>query len=318
MSLSTAPVSVIVPCLNAEATLGEALDSVFAQTVPPIEVLLIDDRSQDRSVEVARSFGSRVRVFQNPQRGPGAARRLGVTQARGEFIAFIDADDVIVPAKHERQLAVLEANEPYTIVHTGSLHYWNDGSRPERVRTGADQATGRCTRVIFERNPVCGASTMISRSLAIELGNYDPDLIGTEDFGMSLIASVFCNFVYVPEPLYRIRQHGSNLTRRKSHMAYYHWLAQERFRLRCPGAFDALPPQSVQSCMIDPVLRAVREAYWTRNGDGYARLLQLAHTLAPDDAELQQFWRRRWMPMRGLRLWDRVGSLLRAPAAGVS
>ena len=67
MSGSTASVSVITPCLNAEGTLGEALESVFAQTVPPIEVLVIDDDSRDRSIEIARSFGPRVRGVKSPE-----------------------------------------------------------------------------------------------------------------------------------------------------------------------------------------------------------------------------------------------------------
>ena len=78
MSLSTAEVSVIVPCRDAASTLGEALESALAQTVKPLEVLVIDDGSRDRSARVARKFGAPVRVLMASQRGPGAARRLGV------------------------------------------------------------------------------------------------------------------------------------------------------------------------------------------------------------------------------------------------
>ncbi len=306
MSDSTAPITVIVPSLNAEHTLGEALESVFDQTAPPMEVLVIDDGSTDRSVAVARSFNSRVRVLRNPSRGPGAARRLGVTEGRGTYVAFIDADDVIEPAKHEKQLAVLDGGDPYTFVHTGSVLRWSDGSRPSYQRKGSELATGRCTQVIFERNPVCGASTMLRRSLILELGNYDPDLFGTEDFGMSLIASTRCEFVYIPDPLYVMVQHAENITRRLCHMAYYHWLAQERFRRHCPGAFEQLPRVSVQRYMVEPVLQAVREAYWRRDSTDYMRLLRLAISLAPDDPEMRQLWRRRRLPMKVLRTWDRM------------
>ena len=85
MSASTAPITIIIPCLNAESTLGEAIESVLAQTVRPAEILVIDDTSRDRSVDVAKSFGATVRVLKNPSRGPGAARRIGVKEARGEF-----------------------------------------------------------------------------------------------------------------------------------------------------------------------------------------------------------------------------------------
>ena len=299
-------VTVIVPCLNAEPTLGEALASVFAQTVPPEEVLVVDDGSTDRSVEVAHSFGPRVRVLRNPGRGPGAARRIGVTEARGRYIAFIDADDAIEPRKHELQLTELERCGGEVVAHTGSLFYWPDGSREPRVRVGAELAVGRCTQVVFERNPICGASSMLARRLIRELGNYDPELFGTEDFGMSLLASARWDFVYVPGPLYRIRQHGTNLTRRRCHMAYYHWLAQERFRQRCPEAFAALPAESVQRYMIEPVVRTAKAAYVQRDERDYLKVLRLARRLAPEDADLQRLWRRRYVPMGVLRTWDRV------------
>ncbi len=307
MSDSVGPISVIVPCRNAEATLAEALESVFAQSVKPLEILFIDDQSTDNSAKIARSFGPTVRVLNNPARGPGAARRLGVLEAKGTFIAFIDADDVIEPSKHERQLAVLEKGDPFTLAHTGSIAYWPDGSRPAYQRKGAEQAVGRhCTQVVFERNPVCGASSMLRREVILALGNYDPDLFGTEDFGMNLIASTCCEFVYLPEPLYRMRQHDNNITGRKAHMAYVHWLAQEKFRQRCPEAFGRLSADSVRQFMIEPVLRTVKEAYWRREAGDYRRLLKLAMQLDGKDPFIGKLWRRRFLPMSFLRLWDRL------------
>lgn len=316
---STRPtVSVIIPCLNAEATLAEAINSVLAQTVPPLEVLVIDDGSTDRSVAVAASYGSRVRVMYNDLGGPGAARRMGVREARGEYVAFVDADDAVEPSKHEKQLEILTARDSHTLVHTGAMIFWSDNLQPPVERPGGEQAIGRCLQAVFERNPVCGASTMLRRSVLLELGNYDADLFGTEDFGMSLMAASCCEFVYIPEPLYRIRRHGANLSGRSCHMAYMHWLAQERFRQRRPGAFAELPVESVQQFMIDPVLRAVKEAHWRRETSDYARLLKLAHRIAPDDAEIRRLWHKRWIPMGALRAWDRFSTGLHPAAAEVS
>lgn len=302
----TPAVSVIIPCLNAADTLAEAISSALEQTVAPLEVLVIDDGSTDRSIAVAESFGSNVRVLHNTIGGPGAARQIGVDAASGEYIAFVDADDSLDPTKHEKQLAVLQNNGPHTLVHTGSTIFWSDNRMPPTQRTGGEQATGRCLQTVFERNPVCGASSMLRRDLIVELGNYDPDLIGTEDFGMSLMAASCCEFVYLPEPLYRIRKHDANLSSRLCHMAYMHWLAQERFRLRRPEAFARLPETSVRQYMIEPVLRAVRQAHYARNGRNYRRLLELAHRLAPDDPEIRRIWQKRWIPMQALRAWDRM------------
>jgi len=305
MSFSTARVSVIIPCLNAERTLGDALDSVFAQTVRPMEVLVIDDHSTDRSAVVARKHHPSVRVLTNPSRGSGAARRLGVEQARGDFIAFVDADDMIHPLKHEKQLVVLENSDPHTLVHTGAWLQWADGRQATRQRRSAQSATGRCMWTIFESNPVCGASTMLRRSVILEVGNYDAALFNCADFGMSLVASTCCDFVYLPEPLYVITRHANNVSSRKADMAYHHWLAQEKFRRRFPAAFATLPPDSIRRYMVEPVLRAVREAYWRRESVGYRRLVELAMRLAPDDPVMQRFYRRRYWPMRVLRWLDR-------------
>ena len=306
MSISTAPVTVIIPCLNGADTLGEAIDSALRQTAPPIEVLVIDDGSTDGSVAVAKSCGPKVRVLRNPERGPGAARKVGVSQAKGTFIGYVDADDTIEPTKHEKQLAVLENSDPHTLVHTDTTLYWPDGSQPERRRQRGHEAVGRCTQTVFETNPVCGASTMLRRSVILELGNYRSELFGTEDLGMSLIASTCCDFVYIDEPLYRIRRHDTNITRRGSHMAVVHWLAQDYFRQTCPDGFAKLPARSVQQYMIDPVLQAVRRAYWERDPRDYRRLLKLAVSLAPEDPEIRRFWQRRHVPTWAMRLRDRL------------
>ena len=305
MKDSIAPVTVVIPCLNMESTLAEAIESVLAQTAKPTEVLVMDDGSTDRSIDIARSFGQPVRVLPNRDGCTGGARGGGTTEATGTFITFCDADDTIHPTKIEKQLAVLENSHPETLVHTGAEIFFDDGSRPPYIRKGGETATGRdCLQTIFECNPICGASVMMRRLTILKLGNYDPELRGTDDYCMSLVAATRCEFVYIDEPLYRMRRHNSNMTNRKANMAYFHWLSQEKFRQSCPEAFAQLPSESVQKYMIEPVLQTVREAYWQRKPVGYRRLLNLAAQVAPNETDIQQFWRRRWWPMSMLRLWD--------------
>jgi len=306
VSDSAAPITVIIPCLNAEETLCEALQTVFAQTVTPLEVLVIDDGSRDRSVQVAKSFGPRVLVLRNPGRGPGAARKQGVLQARGTYIAFVDADDRLAPAKHERQLAILENSDEHTLVHTGSSIFGSNERLPPHVRAGGELATGRCARAVFEHNPMCGASAMLRKSLILKLGNFDADLFVSEDYSLWLRASTCCEFVYLPDVLYHIRRHDRNITHRLNYKAYSHWTAQDRFRHRHPEAFAQLPQDSIREYMVEPVLRAAREAYWRRDGQDYGRLIRLAYQLAPDDPQILRLWQRRRWPMAALRLWDRL------------
>lgn len=103
-------VSVVIPCYNGAGFLGEALASVLAQTHPVLEVILVDDGSTDDSAEIAAAFGSPVRVLRQPNRGESVARNRGVRESRGEWIAFLDADDAWLPERLAAQFAQCPAD----------------------------------------------------------------------------------------------------------------------------------------------------------------------------------------------------------------
>ncbi len=101
-------ISVIIPAYNREDLIGETLESLLAQSLPALEILVVDDGSTDRTPSVARSFGAPVRVIPKENAGPGAARNRGIKEARGTFLHFFDSDDIAVPNKHEVQRRVLD------------------------------------------------------------------------------------------------------------------------------------------------------------------------------------------------------------------
>lgn len=101
--MTDALVSCIVPTYNGEAFLAEALDSIFAQTYRPIEVIVADDGSTDATLRIAARYGSAVRILQQANGGPASARNLGVRHASAPFLAFLDQDDVWYPEKLARQ-----------------------------------------------------------------------------------------------------------------------------------------------------------------------------------------------------------------------
>jgi glycosyltransferase involved in cell wall biosynthesis len=123
-------VSVVVPFLNAEAFLEECIGSVLAQTYPRWELLLVDDGSTDRSTEIARTCATRhpqrVRCLEHPvprNRGVSAARNAGLQSAGGEYVAFLDADDVWLPEKLDEQVRCLEQHPDAVMVY-GRMRYW--------------------------------------------------------------------------------------------------------------------------------------------------------------------------------------------------
>jgi len=108
--MSTTLVSILIPCHNAAPWLAETLESALAQSWRPTEVIVVDDGSADDSLAIARRFETRgVTILAQPNRGASAARNAAYRAARGEYIQFLDADDLLATDKIERQLRLLEA-----------------------------------------------------------------------------------------------------------------------------------------------------------------------------------------------------------------
>jgi glycosyltransferase involved in cell wall biosynthesis len=101
-------VTAIVPNYNRETLVGETISNLLAQTLPPSEIIVIDDGSTDKSVDVIRSFGDKVKLIQQPNQGPGAARNAGLQVATGDFVQFQDSDDLLSLNKIEAQTKLLE------------------------------------------------------------------------------------------------------------------------------------------------------------------------------------------------------------------
>jgi glycosyltransferase involved in cell wall biosynthesis len=171
-------VSVIIPAYRAARTIGRALDSVLAQTRPPDEVLVIDDGSPDDLAAVVAGYGGPVRLLRQRNGGASSARNFGIDQARGNLIAFLDADDYWEPTKLERQLDVLRRHpevglvagrffeEPPGRPRTGPSGFTPAGLR-DRVRTGRGaEAFALAARVwtgtVLVRREVLGEHRFVS------------------------------------------------------------------------------------------------------------------------------------------------------------
>ena len=122
-------VSTIIPVFNRAAMLAEAVGSVIAQSYRPVEVIIVDDGSTDDTAAVAHALAAEqrdiIRVLHQPNGGVGRAREAGRLAARGEFIQYLDSDDLLLPGKFEHQIAALDAQ-------TGSGHRIRSGALPRR------------------------------------------------------------------------------------------------------------------------------------------------------------------------------------------
>lgn len=140
-------VTVIMPVFNASATLAQALGSVLWQGYEAIEVIAVDDGSTDDSRQLLATYGDAVRVLHQSQQGPAAARNLALQHARGEYIAFVDADDVWLPGKLLSQVAYLQAHPDVSAVF-GRFMRWETPTGERRfaeppARAAYEQAATR-------------------------------------------------------------------------------------------------------------------------------------------------------------------------------
>lgn len=126
-----ADISVIIPVYNCERYLAEAIESVLVQQYQPIEIIIVDDGSRDRTAEVARSFGDSVQYHCQAQSGAATARNLGISLAKAEYFAFLDADDRWTEDKLTRQMAVFESEPEIEMV----LGYVQNFHSPELDET---------------------------------------------------------------------------------------------------------------------------------------------------------------------------------------
>lgn len=164
----TPRVSCIIPAFNSERFVGEAIASVLAQSHQPVEVIVVDDGSTDATADAVRRCGPAVRYIHQPNAGPPAARNAGIRVARGDFIAFLDADDRWHPEKLARQLALFDAEPGLDCCLTLVRLFWEAGLRAEEM---AYREKGR-----VEVETQQQSSMLVRRAAFDVVGLFDPDL----------------------------------------------------------------------------------------------------------------------------------------------
>lgn len=201
----TPVVTVVIPACNAQQTLADTLESALAQTCRDIEILVVDDGSSDQSASIAKGYAARdgrVRLIEQANGGVARARNRGVAEARGAYIAPLDADDLWHPAKLERQLRALEAAGP----NVGLAYSWSRLIDAEGRVTGAlppSHAEGYVLHRHLAWNFIGNGSTPLFRAELLRDHLYDPSLRdahceGGEDYLLQLRLARRYAFVRVP------------------------------------------------------------------------------------------------------------------------
>lgn len=212
--MTTFPViSVVIATRNCAEFLDATLQSVLEQTITAIEVLIIDDASEDDTPAVVRSYlgDHRVRYFPFRRLGQSEAKNAGCQLARGSFIAFLDADDVWLPTKLEQQLADFLA-EPAVGVNSTSRFFIDPKGYCLSCSLTSIPSGDPHHSLLSTGNWICFSSVMIRRSSIFNAGLFDPTISLAIDYDLWLRISKYCRFSALQEPLVLYRTGHANLS----------------------------------------------------------------------------------------------------------
>jgi glycosyltransferase involved in cell wall biosynthesis len=203
--MTLASISVIIPVYNGERYLAETIDSVLAQTCLPSEIIVVDDGSTDATAAVGKRYASQLSYDRQPHRGLAVTLNRGIQLARCDLLAFLDADDLWLPTKLEKQVAGLQADSRIDGAFCHLINFLSpdvDGTTRQRLRVPVEPQAG-----IFK------SAMLIRRESFMRVGLFD-ETIHMGDFvdWYAKAQELKLVMTMLPEVLVRRRVHGNNMS----------------------------------------------------------------------------------------------------------
>lgn len=223
-------VSVIIPVYNSERYLSEAIDSALRQIYPHIEVIAIDDGSTDSSFRILLRYGDSIRVIHQANAGSAKARNIGIEASRGQFIAFLDADDVWHPAKTSIQVEYLMSREDIGLVYNDWLVVRRNAD--DRLAAFHEQRfldhdvpiveglSGSLYTILLLDCVVHTSSVMVRKSKVVQAGSFDESLRKGQDYDCWMRLSRITGFLKLDAILSIYRIHDEGITKKPAVVNY--------------------------------------------------------------------------------------------------
>jgi glycosyltransferase involved in cell wall biosynthesis len=222
----------------------ETLDSALAQTYGNLEIIAVNDGSTDDTGDILTSYGDRIKVLTQENAGQTVAKINGIAAATGDYIAFLDSDDLWDPAKIGRQVELMEASPETGVCYTAGHVVDGSGNRLSAFH-GSASHRGDCFEELLLNNDIVASSVMVRREAIDKVGSFDPVLRACENW--ELWARIASEYLVdcVDEPLTFYRKHGSNMSSKIGHMRDYRLQVVAKNEARYAG----------RSARIDRVLK---------------------------------------------------------------
>jgi glycosyltransferase involved in cell wall biosynthesis len=227
-------VSVIIPAYNAMTYLPDTVESVLKQTFTDFEILIVNDGSSDHISEwISQRTDPRIKLISQRNQGVSIARNTGIAHAEGEYIAFLDADDLWEPNKLAIQVRCLENRPTVGLVHTSMALIDQEGKSTGRVI--ATHTEGEVWAQLAEKNTVACSSVMARRCCFEKVGTFFSPAVEVhlDDWDMWIRIAKYYSFAVIKKPLLRYRKHPSNGSNR--------WKMKD-FQLVIERTFKSAPP----------------------------------------------------------------------------
>ncbi len=203
-------VSVIIPAYNGDRYIGEAINSILAQTYDDYEIIVVDDGSTDNTAQVIQQYGEQIQYFSQTNQGVAASRNLGLNAAKGEYIAFLDQDDLFLPQKLLDQVALLEENPSLGIANSGWQIVDQQGQVQAAVEPWEKIPQLKLADLIIWK-PVFLGAMLFRHSWLKRSGGFDTTLEQTPDVDLVLrLAALGCAAAWVKQTTVKYRQHDGN------------------------------------------------------------------------------------------------------------
>ena len=239
--MTTLPkVSVLIPTHNRAQYVCGAIDSVLAQTYQNVEIIVVDDGSTDGTGKIIEHNRDRIVYVYQDNQGVSAALNLGIEESSGEYLAGLGDDDIWLPDKLEVQMAFLEANPEFGMVHADMLilDVGSDDPKPKKRMLSRPIPSGHILPELIVKNVIMGSTVLIRRSCLDEVGLFDQGLRSSEDYHMWLRIARQFPIAYLDRPLAICRLHTSSLTHDRVNQHKWHLKALKKMLRLNPAVID--------------------------------------------------------------------------------
>jgi glycosyltransferase involved in cell wall biosynthesis len=249
-------VSVMMPAYNAEAYIAEAIDSVLRQSYRNWELLVVNDGSTDRTADIVAGYSDRrVKLFHQPNSGEAAARNEALSHVRGEYVAFLDSDDIFLTEHLELTVGHLQAHPEFGGVYTDGYYIDHDGNRLKKL---SDYRRGPFRGRIFEElvrasdvfgPPIC--VVLRSRPLFEHDLKFDTRIVIGPDWSFTIEVADLVDFDYIDKPTCLYRVHQTNVTVRVDRLRRVQYLALCREKAIKLASFDQCSMETRSAVFYD-------------------------------------------------------------------